>query len=708
MGIGGWLRHNGEMAPPTARVRTRSVLSRPDWITRWASDVPAQAGVIGAAWSVAGTLARGLLPRSPMQQALTTGIVATVNYELTATGWATLEAAAALPGQRPGAKARLVVAAAAITGGYATAFATASRAPDSTVAAAAYALGRQTAFAGIAGGSAAIWDEVLHRRLGLKPGIDTTVIPNVLTGAAIAAGNVYFAVRRAHRYGTTSEVHRFAGANMRSISVAAAAGVGTTIGLATLVVTEQAAARAIENGMAKVIRRDPGALGGLIAHTILLSGIAVISIRTLRRMTLRLQFRDNVVEPAYPQPPTSPHVSAGPTSAMPFDAIGKEGRRFVLMRLTAEEISAVTGAPAIEPVRVVGGFETTDDVDERARLTLIDLEACGAYDRSVICVAVPTGVGYVNYTITEALEYLTGGDCATVVPQYALVPSALAMPRTGEGVHLTRAVLAGIRERIAQLPADRQPRLVLMGESLGANVALDVSTVPGPYVGIPALDHLGVSGGVYYGVPFRTEFWRRWRINPEAMDPGDRLLCVSQADQAPPLTPGTARHLMIVHHDDPVNKYGYRMVFQPPWWLGPPATRPPMVPREVRFRPITTFAIATIDLLNGMNSKPGAFVRRGHDYRIEARESLERAFGLVSTPTQAEAIESALRHRETEWAARRMIARKLDGTWRSIQQTLSKWGEDPIDVADLDPQMIPETVRSPLARLGQISAPPGA
>jgi Predicted membrane protein len=265
-----------------------------------------------------------------------------------------------------------------------------------------------------------------------------------------------------------------------------------------------------------VIRRDPGALGSLVAHGILLGGLTVASGVALLRITLRLQSRDDIVEPAYPEPPISAHVSAGPASTMPFESIGKEGRRFVLMTLTPDEITAVMGEPAIEPVRVVGGFESTSDIAERAKLTLADLESCGGFDRGLICVASPTGVGYVNYTIIEALEYLTRGDCATVVPQYALVPSALAMPRTAEGVHLTRLVLEGIRDRISAMPADQRPRVLLMGESLGANVALDVSTVPGPYTGIPALDHLGVDGGVYFGVPFRSEFWQRWRVNPEA------------------------------------------------------------------------------------------------------------------------------------------------------------------------------------------------
>jgi uncharacterized membrane protein len=80
-------------------MQAMALLRRPGWLTKWATDVPSQAGVIGAAWSVAGSLSRGLLPRSPLDQAMTTSIVATINYQLTATGWASLEAIAAVPGR---------------------------------------------------------------------------------------------------------------------------------------------------------------------------------------------------------------------------------------------------------------------------------------------------------------------------------------------------------------------------------------------------------------------------------------------------------------------------------------------------------------------------------------------------------------------------------------------------------------------------------
>ena len=99
-------------------------------------------------------------------------------------------------------------------------------------------------------------------------------------------------------------------------------------------------------------------------------------------------------------------------------------------------------------------------------------------------------------------------------------------------------------------------------------------------------------------------------------------------------------------------------------------------------------------------------MRRGHDYRIEARLALQRSYGLDCTEQQADAIETALRANETEWAARRMIARKMDNARKSIESTLAKWGSPQIDVADIDPGAVVEHHdESPIERLGRISSP---
>ena len=49
--------------------------------------------------------------------------------------------------------------------------------------------------------------------------------------------------------------------------------------------------------------------------------------------------KGDVVEAAYPEPPTSEFVTAGPRSEFPFRQDRQEGRRFVLMALTPEEIT---------------------------------------------------------------------------------------------------------------------------------------------------------------------------------------------------------------------------------------------------------------------------------------------------------------------------------------------------------------------------------
>lgn len=682
-------------------------------LTRWATDTPVQAGIAGASWSISGTFARGLLPRGPLQQAVATGVVAATHYQLTATAWATLQAIGALPGTRPGTRANLVIAGAGMAAGL-TASALASRqAEQSIVAAGVATAGRITAFAAMAGGASAAWDDVLHRRLGLTPGLDTTLLPAVATGGAVVAMSIAQRSRRAATYGVVEPERRaVAGLGMQSALRAVGVGLASGLGFAAATASEQVAAHALEKGISKVIGRDSGALGTFASHGIILGSLAVGGAVALSVVTGRLQRRDDIVEPAYPEPPTSVHVSAGPASSMPFDALGKEGRRFVLMALTADAITGVMGEHAIDPVRVVGGYESAPTVNERARLTLQDMEDVGAFDRSVICVGSPTGVGYFNYSVAEALEYLTRGDCAIVVPQYALVPSALALTRTQDAEALTRLVLEGVRERLSGVPADRRPRVILIGESLGANVALDLALDGEGHARLAVLDGLGVAGGLYLGVPFRTRLWDQWRTHPMEVDGTGRLVLVSQPDEIAPVPPGHARHLMVVHHDDPVNKYGYRMVLQPPWWMGPPATRPPLVPRETKFRPITSFVLATVDLLNGMNSKPGTFVRRGHDYRIDIRLGLQTAFGLSASPEQADAIEHALREREQEWATRRMIARKLDKARRAIERQLAEWNIDGISGADLDPSLTelpsPSDTKGALSRLGLISGPPGA
>lgn len=660
-------------------------------VRRWAMSlvrkvrtVPAQpavrAGVVGAAASVAGSYARGLLPRSATDQALATGVSASLHYLVTATASAAAETVAlyasgdhSARNRRPPVGTMLLTDMAFIAGG-----ALVERIiPPDPDEAMPRSLTRFVAHFAMVGGAANVLvtaaDEATMHVPAIRRWQDRSLLVDATLGAGLAGLFVWERHRRAQRYGLV-DPDRPAVEHSGLVETVRATGMGLASGAGLLVVagTEQWLAHMASKAFGRSVRGvDIGSpwLGHAAALTVFTTA-GVVAFSVFKR---RVERGGDVVEAAYPEPPTSPYVSAGPESIIDFDTIGKEGRRFVLMALTAEEIEEVMGEPAVNPVRAVAGFESTPSTRQRAELCLIEMERLGAFERSLICVASPTGVGYVSYVFTEALEYLTRGDCAVVMPQYALVPSALALGDTGDGTELQRLVLEGIRDRVQAMAPERRPRVVQFGESLGAQVALDVAY---PH-GTATYDRLGLEAGLYLGVPFRTLAWNEWLEKRDGFDPDGVLHVVSEPsvlEELPPERRTAIRHLMLVHHDDPVNKFGYRQAVRPPWWMGRPDTRPPKVPREVMWRPLTTFVLTLVDLKNGMQLTPGTFERRGHDYRIDTVASIQAVFGLDCTTEQRHAIEKALREREVEWAKRRLVARKFAAARDAINSTLGKWG----------------------------------
>jgi uncharacterized membrane protein len=650
-------------------------------VRHFTTDQSVRAGVMTAAWAAAASYSRGLLPRTPVQQAAALGVSATAYYALGTTTWATVSSVASgLPGNRPGPRARLVAAAVTAGGGKLGEVALRPRSGDNLVSGVAWSELKLLSVAGLAGGLVTISDLVAHDVLHLKRSPRTTLLLDLGMGTLMAGGTLVRRMRRARMYNADDHLLNAVkkadegtalSVQARTAAVATATAVGSTLGLATLAITEQAGARLIAKGVNSVAGADLEEFSEFIGHGVMFTGFAAAGVFGLKQVRHMTQKKSEVLEPAYREQPTSPHVSCGPTSEVDFDDIGKEGRRFVLMRLTPEEIESVMGGHAAEPVRVVIPREGT--IEERAAMAVRELTATGGLSRSVICIASPTGVGYVNYVMAEALEYLTRGDCAVVVPQYAYVPSALALNKTDEGVELQTAVIEAVSRRLDELAPANRPRIVQFGESLGAQVAVDVA---GPE-GVPQFDAVGLDSGLYLGVPFRSHLWKAWLHDADALIDGGRLINVSEASEIPA---GGGRHVMINHHDDPINKFSYEMVVQRPWWFGPPETRPPKVPRETLFRPVISFVIALIDLLNGMDSKPGEFRLLAHDYRIDLAQALEKVYGLPATVDQRDQIESALRRREHEWAEKRLIARTGEKALRQLRDTINSWGQDTVNI----------------------------
>jgi uncharacterized membrane protein len=653
-------------------------------------------GVTAAAAVTSNTFARGLLPRTTTDQAMATGVTAAIGLGVGTLAVSAVEATAEVVATSRGRgdpESTTLIAAAIVAGaGFAGARllpnTSTTPLPIATANSAARLLGGGAAAAALVIAS----DKATRQLVGpVPPAIGMATAAAI--GGTISAIRVNARDRRALAVGETGDRHQIQRPTT-AVGMAKSAALGGSVGAGLMVLagTEYALAEGSTALVSRALGRSDDRVTPLVGHSIAAALMVPAGFAALDRLRRRIQHADDVVEAAYPDAPTSRSVTAGPASLIAFHDIGKEGRRFVLMALTAHEIADVMGEPAVDPIRAVAGFESARTPEARADLALSELDALGAYERSVIVVAAPTGVGYVNYSFAEALEYLSRGDCAIVVPQYALVPSALALNQTDAGVRMQTLILRGIRDRIAAMPEGSRPRLLQFGESLGAQVALDVAAD-----GTTSFDELGLERGLYLGTPFRTKLWDRWFADPSAIDPAGILGKVSRADEIPSL-PASVRHVQVVHDDDPINMFSYDAVVRTPWWMGPPQTRPPRVPRETSFRPVTTFVITLVDLKNGMNAQPGEFVRLGHDYRIELCDAIRLTYRLPAGSEQVDRIEAALRAREREWATRRMVANKFASARASVLGQLQKWGVDPKTV-DIDDESTSRLARGDISGL---------
>ena len=110
-----------------------------------------------------------------------------------------------------------------------------------------------------------------------------------------------------------------------------------------------------------------------------------------------------------------------------------------------------------------------DSPEFRANLALQELIRVGGFNRSVLVVAVPTGTGWMDPAAMDPLEYLYGGDVATVAVQYSYLTSFISiLVEPGYGSDTGRALFRAVYGHWTALPHDARPRLYLYGLSLGA------------------------------------------------------------------------------------------------------------------------------------------------------------------------------------------------------------------------------------------------
>jgi uncharacterized membrane protein len=608
-----------------------------------------QAGTLVAATVLPITFQPTLMPRSPLDQALITGISTSLNYAFAALIQDSIEALAlrgagrtdpAKVSRHAWRRASIGLDLAAFATGLAMQRALRPRPGEGLPHGGARTAGWWLSATGLSGAVTGVLQELTNRR-GDTQDHSFPVAP--FAGAALAAVNDYRRRRWEARFpGVVADE-----AAPASAAKSLAMSVGVSAGLMGLAASE----RLFAAGVGRLLERGlPGheRIYRPLGHLAALSILGGTLYELVRRVDHRLERGAEQIEEAFEDPPTSQLVSGGPGSAVAWETLSRQGRRNVATAVRPEEIERVMGEPAAaEPIRVFVGLESAPTEADRLALAMAELERTGAFDRELLMVISPTGTGYVNYVAVETAAYLTRGNIASVTMQYSLRPSPLSLDRVAEGRHHYRMLVDAIHNALNERPPDKRPRVVLFGESLGAWTSQDAFA----HRGTQGLLDAGVDRAIWIGTPYMSK-WKQEVLSDDRPDVDPSLVGrfndFGELEALDPEARRKLRYVMITHANDAVGHFGLDLLVRAPDWLGPAETRAATVPGAEQWRCPTTFVQTLVDMKNAANVIPGQFEAKGHDYRADLARFIREVYDLEATDTQLAAVEQALRAAELE------------------------------------------------------------
>jgi uncharacterized membrane protein len=340
-------------------------------------------------------------------------------------------------------------------------------------------------------------------------------------------------------------------------------------------------------------------------------GSGVLVERALRAADASFQALDRSFEDGSPRP-ADPLKTGAPGSLLTWEGLGRTGRRMVAAGPDRALIETVSGRPALEPLRVYAGLNSAPNPQARADLALAEMIRVGAFERSNLVIATPTGSGWVDPESQAALEFLLGGDVATVAVQYSYLASWIALLTKPEyGLETARAVFATVYGHWTRLPRDRRPKLYLNGLSLGSynsDLSHDLFQVIGdPY-----------QGALWSGPPFNSRTWREVTLARNAGTPewlpafrdGSviRFLAQDGKMSATPAPWGPFRIVYLQYASDAVTFFDPASGWRMPDWMAPPLG--PGVSPDFVWIPVVTFMQLTFDIMTAVAPPAG----HGHVY----------------------------------------------------------------------------------------------
>ena len=312
-----------------------------------------------------------------------------------------------------------------------------------------------------------------------------------------------------------------------------------------------------------------------------------------------------------PPPPTDPDTPGSTASLIDWGAMGQPGRNFVSTGPGAEAIAAFSGETAMKPLRVYVGLADADTPQERADLALAELRRIGGFDRDVLIVAMPTGTGWLDPASFDVLEYMHGGNIASVAVQYSYLQSPLALIiETDAGLAQARALVSTIHSYWRGLPEDDRPALYMHGLSLGAWASMYGTD-------LEALLDDPIDGALWAGPPFPSARWNEAMAarNPDtpyvAPDVGEGRLFRFASNTKPAGGPegwGSMRLMFLQYSSDPIVFYQPSSLWRAPVWM----TEPPAedVSPYLSFMPVVTQFQLALDMAIALSAPSG----HGHSY----------------------------------------------------------------------------------------------
>lgn len=360
--------------------------------------------------------------------------------------------------------------------------------------------------------------------------------------------------------------------------------------------------------------------GAIVGGTVATSIDLLVIRRGFENVAKRYRYLNSLIVPGRLQP-WEPERSGSPWSLEPWHALGAEGRVFVAEGPRAHELAMVSGketSEVQEPIRIYAGKVPGRSLESQAELIIREMHRTGAFWRDHIVVFTTTGTGWVPPWSSQAVEFLTLGNCATVALQYSHLPSPVAWLTDHETpIAAGRVLISRVLQEVDKMPEDDRPKVYVAGESLGG------------FGGLGAFDNAEdmlahIDGAVWTGAPQFSAMWKELTFNratgsPEiapVINDGKNIRFATRPQELYETFYGTKfgpwefpRVAFLQHASDPIVWWDYPLAWRRPDWLVERVGRD--VLPAMRWFPFVTFWQVLIDGLASV-TVPG-----GHGHRYE-------------------------------------------------------------------------------------------